>query len=142
VRRLPELAEYSSYIESPQLRDAVERVAGAFVPCLPRLRGLRSQAIHGDCHAANLLVAADGRSICGILDFGDMIHAPLIFEPAVAMSELLTEAVVPLASTGAVLHGYARRQTLHANEVELLYDIVTSTTCRHTAGACVAKPPR
>ena len=126
VRRLPELAEYSSYIESPQVRDAVERVAGAFRACLPRLRGLRSQAIHGDCHAANLLVAADGRSICGILDFGDMIHAPLIFEPAVAMSELLTEAVVPLASTGAVLHGYARRQTLHANEVELLYDIVTA----------------
>ena len=30
----------------------VERVAAAFRGCLPRLRGLRSQAIHGDCHAA------------------------------------------------------------------------------------------
>jgi 4-aminobutyrate aminotransferase-like enzyme/Ser/Thr protein kinase RdoA (MazF antagonist) len=126
VRRLPELAQFSGYIESAALRDTVDRVSGAFRACLPRLRGLRSQAIHGDCHAANLLVDVDGESICGILDFGDMIHAPRIFEPAVAMSELLTEAVAPLDSVAAVLHGYAQSQTLAADEVELLFDIVTA----------------
>jgi 4-aminobutyrate aminotransferase-like enzyme/Ser/Thr protein kinase RdoA (MazF antagonist) len=126
VRRLPELAEFSAAIESQALRDAVDKVAGAFRGCLPRLRGLRSQAIHGDCHAANLLVDVDGQSIGGILDFGDMIHAPLIFEPAVAMSELLTEAVAPLDSVGKVLHGYALGGPLQAEEVELLYDIVTA----------------
>ena len=123
---MPELVEFSGYVESAPLRAAVERVADAFRASLPRLRGLRSQAIHGDCHAANLLVEDDGRSICGILDFGDMIHAPLILEPAVAMSELLTEALAPLSSTGAVLHGYAQGQTLQADEIELLYDIVTA----------------
>jgi 4-aminobutyrate aminotransferase-like enzyme/Ser/Thr protein kinase RdoA (MazF antagonist) len=126
VRRLPELAEFSNLIESAALRDAVDRVASGFRDCLPRLRGLRSQAIHGDCHAANLLVDVDGQSICGILDFGDMIHAPLILEPAVAMSELLTEAVAPLDSVAAVLHGYAQGHALQAAEVELLYDIVTA----------------
>ena len=126
VRRLPELAQFSGYIESAALRDTVERVSSAFEACLPRLRGLRSQAIHGDCHAANLLVDSGGHSICGILDFGDMIHAPLIFEPAVAMSELLTEAVAPLESVAAVLHGYAHGRTLQADEVELLYGIVTA----------------
>jgi 4-aminobutyrate aminotransferase-like enzyme/Ser/Thr protein kinase RdoA (MazF antagonist) len=126
ARRLPELAEFSGYIEAPALRGTVERIAGAFRSCLPRLRGLRSQAIHGDCHAANLLVDADGQSICGILDFGDMIHAPLIFEPAVAMSELLTGAVTPLASVAAVLRGYTREQTVRAEEVELLYDVITA----------------
>jgi 4-aminobutyrate aminotransferase-like enzyme/Ser/Thr protein kinase RdoA (MazF antagonist) len=126
VRRLPELAEFSSLIESAALRDAVDRIASGFRDCLPRLRGLRSQAIHGDCHAANLPVDVDGQSICGILDFGDMIHAPLIFEPAVAMSELLTEAVAPLDSVSALLHGYAQGHALQAAEVELLYDIVTA----------------
>jgi 4-aminobutyrate aminotransferase-like enzyme/Ser/Thr protein kinase RdoA (MazF antagonist) len=126
ARRLPELAEFSGYIEAPALRGTVDRIAGAFRSCLPRLRGLRSQAIHGDCHAANLLADAGGQSICGILDFGDMIHAPLIFEPAVAMSELLTEAVTPLASVAAVLRGYSRGQTVRADEVELLYDIITA----------------
>lgn len=126
VRRLPELAEFSDYIESVALRESVERIASAFRTCLPRLRGLRSQAIHGDCHAANLLVDADARSICGILDFGDMIHAPLIFEPAVAMSELLTEAVVPAASIAALLRGFAQGQPLRAEEVDLLYDIIVA----------------
>ena len=126
VRRLPELAEFSGYIEAPALRGTVDRIAGAFRSCLPRLRGLRGQAIHGDCHAANLLTDADGQSICGILDFGDMIHAPLIFEPAVAMSELLTEAATPLASVAAVLRGYTLGQTVRADEVELLYDIITA----------------
>jgi 4-aminobutyrate aminotransferase-like enzyme/Ser/Thr protein kinase RdoA (MazF antagonist) len=126
VRRLPELAEFSAYIDSPALRETVERIAVAFRACLPRLRGLRSQAIHGDCHAGNLLVDAGGQSICGILDFGDMIHAPRIFEPAVAMSELLTEAGAPAASVAAVLRGYAQGQTLRAEEVELLYDIITA----------------
>ena len=126
VRRLPELAQFSGYIQSAGLRDAVDRVSGVLRTRLPRLRGLRSQAIHGDCHAANLLVDTDGQSICGILDFGDMIHAPRIFEPAVAMSELLTEAVSPFDSVAAVLRGYAQRQTLQPDEVELLFDIVTA----------------
>ena len=126
VRRLPDLAEFSAYIESAPLRAAVEGVCSGFLACLPRLRGLRSQAIHGDCHGANLLVDVNGDSICGILDFGDMIHAPVIFEPAIAMSELLTEAVAPLDSLAAVLHGYAQHQVLNADEVELVFDIVAA----------------
>jgi 4-aminobutyrate aminotransferase-like enzyme/Ser/Thr protein kinase RdoA (MazF antagonist) len=126
VRRLPELAQFSSYIESAALRETVDRVSSAFRAALPRLRGLRSQAIHGDCHGSNLLVDGGGRSICGILDFGDMIHAPRIFEPAVAMSELLTEAVAPLGSVAAVLHGYAQTQSLQTDEVESVYDIVAA----------------
>ncbi len=126
VRRLPELAEFSAYIEPAALRDAVEGICHSFRARLPRLRGLRSQAIHGDCHGANLLVGADGQSIRGVLDFGDMIHAPLILEPAVAISELLTEGMAPLASAAAVLRGYAATQALQAEDVELLYDIVTA----------------
>jgi 4-aminobutyrate aminotransferase-like enzyme/Ser/Thr protein kinase RdoA (MazF antagonist) len=126
VRRLPELAEFSPYIDSPALRETVERISGAFRASLPRLRGLRSQAIHGDCHAGNLLVDAAGHAICGILDFGDMIHAPRIFEPAVAMSEIPTEAAAPEAPLTAVLRGYAQGQTLAAEEVEALYDIITA----------------
>jgi 4-aminobutyrate aminotransferase-like enzyme len=87
---------------------------------------LRSQAIHGDCHPSNLLVDVEGQSICGILDFGDMIHAPRVFEPAVAMSELLTEAAVPLESLAAVLQGYVLQGQLQPAEIELLYDIIAA----------------
>jgi 4-aminobutyrate aminotransferase-like enzyme/Ser/Thr protein kinase RdoA (MazF antagonist) len=126
VRRLTDLAEFSAAISSAPLRAAVDTVCAGMRSCMPRLRGLRSQAIHGDCHAGNLLVADDGQSICGILDFGDMIHAPLIFEPAVAMAELLTGTAAPLERLSDVLQGYAQGQVLQADEVELLYDIVTA----------------
>jgi len=126
VRRLPELAEFSGYIDDAALRGAIDAVTHRFRDRLPGLRGLRSQAIHGDCHAGNLLMDSAGRSVCGILDFGDMIHAPLIFEPAVAMSELLTEAVAPLDAVAAVLRGYAQERPLETEEVELLYDIIAA----------------
>jgi 4-aminobutyrate aminotransferase-like enzyme/Ser/Thr protein kinase RdoA (MazF antagonist) len=126
VRRLPELMEFNTLIEAAPVRLAVESTAASLRSCLPRMRGLRSQAIHGDCHAGNLLVDRGTDSICGILDFGDMIHAPLILEPAVAMSELLTEDVVPLAAVAEVLRGYTRERPLQAEEVDLLYELVTA----------------
>jgi len=125
VRRLPELTEHSRYLP-PTLRDTVDAVSEAFHRCLGRLGGLRSQAIHGDCHASNVLVDPSAQSVCGILDFGDMIHAPLIFEPAVAMAELLTGKAAPIESIDAVLRGFAQAQPLESDEVDLLFDIVTA----------------
>ncbi len=66
------------------------------------------------------------QSISGILDFGDMIHAPRILEPAVAMSEMLTEGLTSVASLSSLLEGYAQRQPLDGADVEVLYDLVTA----------------
>jgi 4-aminobutyrate aminotransferase-like enzyme/Ser/Thr protein kinase RdoA (MazF antagonist) len=125
VRRLPELAEFGGLLPEP-VRANVMAVSGAFRARESSLKGLRSQAIHGDCHAGNVLVNAGGGSISGILDFGDMIHAPLIFEPAVAMSELLTEGIVPLQSTAEVLKGFAQGQALEPGEIEALFGLITA----------------
>ena len=76
VRRLPELMEFAPYIEPADIRLAVEEVVLGLKERLPAIRGLPAQAIHGDCHPSNLLVDASGGSVCGILDFGDMIHSP------------------------------------------------------------------
>jgi 4-aminobutyrate aminotransferase-like enzyme len=130
VRRLPELMEFASYIEPADVRRAVQEVASALKERLPVIRSLRSQAIHGDCHPANLLVDSSGNGVRGVLDFGDMIHGPLILEPGVAMSELLTDNLVPPDALAAVLGGYARLQSLVRADVEVLYDLVTG---RHAA---------
>ena len=51
----------------------------------PRLAGLRHQVIHNDYHLFNVLVAQDDASrVTGIIDFGDMIRAPLVAEVATA----------------------------------------------------------
>ena len=126
VRRLPELAEHVRYIESSAVRDDIETVVGSFRGRLAALGALRSQAIHGDCHGQNLLVDAARGAVSGILDFGDMIHAPRILEPAVTMSELLTEGLAPLAAVSAVLEAYALRQPLDGAEIEVLYDLIAA----------------
>ena len=130
VRRLPELVEHIAYVDSPGLRRSVENAAAAMRERLPALRSMPSQAIHGDCHAHNLLVDAAGRAVSGILDFGDMIHAPRILEPAVAMSELLAEERVSVEILAGLLAGYARRTPLEPAELELLYDLIVA---RHSA---------
>jgi len=126
VRRLPDLAAFSGELPSAAVRRSVETVAVALKERMPALRGLRSQAIHGDCHAYNLLADASGSFVSAILDFGDMIHAPLVFEPAIAMSELLTEAIAPLDALPQVLQGYAQDHRLQDAEVDLLYDVITA----------------
>jgi 4-aminobutyrate aminotransferase-like enzyme/Ser/Thr protein kinase RdoA (MazF antagonist) len=125
VRRLPELIEFAAYIEAPDVRRNVEEVFGALKERLPALRGLRAQAIHGDCHAGNMLVNSAG-AVCGVLDFGDMIHAPLILEPAVAMSEMLTHGLTTPDELSAVLEGYALLQPLEASDIAVLYDLITA----------------
>jgi 4-aminobutyrate aminotransferase-like enzyme/Ser/Thr protein kinase RdoA (MazF antagonist) len=129
MRQLPELVQFSRCIGAAPLRQGVEAVAARTRDLLPRLRGLRSQAIHGDCHGQNVLIAEDGVTVSGLLDFGDMIHAPVVFEPAIAMAELCMEGV-PLEDLSALLAGYARHQALEPNEVELLFDLIRA---RHAA---------
>jgi len=126
VRRLPELMEFAALIEAASVRRNVTVVRDAMAECLPRLRGLRSQAIHGDCHASNLLVDPAAGAVCGVLDFGDMIHAPLVLEPAVAMSELLTEGLTDVADLGKVVEGYCRRQPLATADIAALFDLITA----------------
>jgi 4-aminobutyrate aminotransferase-like enzyme len=126
VRRLPELVEFSPYIASAALRNRVERVAAALKERIPTLRALRSQAIHGDCHGHNLLVDTEASAISGILDFGDMIHGPRVLEPAVAMSELLTDELVSLQALPRVLRGYVEQQALDTAEIEVLYDLIAA----------------
>jgi 4-aminobutyrate aminotransferase-like enzyme len=126
VRRLPEIMEFAAYIEAADVRRNVEQVFGALKDRLPALRGLRSQAIHGDCHAANLLIDSAAGAVCGVLDFGDMIHAPLILEPAVAMSELLAGALTTPDELSTILGGYGLVQPLETADIEALFDLVTA----------------
>jgi 4-aminobutyrate aminotransferase-like enzyme/Ser/Thr protein kinase RdoA (MazF antagonist) len=125
VRRLPQLVEFAAHIESAAVRRCVEGVVDSLKRCLPALSGLRGQAIHGDCHGHNVLIDAADR-VGGILDFGDMIHAPLILEPAVAMSECLTEGIAEPAALSMLLEGYARAQPLESAEVAVLFDLLTA----------------
>ncbi|MFI4889624.1 MAG: aminotransferase class III-fold pyridoxal phosphate-dependent enzyme [Steroidobacterales bacterium] len=126
VRRLPQLAGFAGHLGSEPLRREVGRIAAAFADIQPLLSRLRTQTVHGDCHGSNVLVDGGRRFVTGIVDFGDMIHGPLVLEIAVAMSELLTEGIASPADLPGLLHAYTAVQRLQSAEIERLYELITA----------------
>ncbi len=126
LRRLPELMGFCDYLGSEHLRRDIGQVAAAFAGIQPLLGRLRTQAVHGDCHGSNVLVDGRGRAVTGIVDFGDMVHGPLVLEIAVAMSELLTEGIASPADLPGLLHSYTGVQRLQAAEVECLHELISA----------------
>lgn len=148
LRRLPELSSFIEYVDNPRLRRRLAQIATSFAEAVPSLLRLRAQTIHGDCHGGNVLVDAERRAVTGIVDFGDMIHGPLIIEIAVAMSELLTEGSASAADLPALLHAYTSVQRLQVAEVERLHELIAARhavtilvhawRCQHDAAGVAA----
>ena len=142
VRRLPELAEYAGYIESAALAsEQCGACAAAFRTCLPRLRGLRSQAIHGDCHAAQSLGGC--RRSVGQRHSGFRRHdscAADIRARGGHVGAADRSAGAAAAAAAACCRAMRSSQPLQRAEVELLYDIIAArhaVTCWCTPGAAI-----
>jgi 4-aminobutyrate aminotransferase-like enzyme/Ser/Thr protein kinase RdoA (MazF antagonist) len=126
MRRLPELSSFTEYLENPRVRRRVGQISTGFSALLPVLERLRAQTIHGDCHGSNVLVDATRSYVTGVVDFGDMLHGPLVFEIAVAMSELLTAGIASPDALPGLLRAYTSVQRLQVAEVERLYDLIAA----------------
>jgi Ser/Thr protein kinase RdoA (MazF antagonist) len=91
----------------------------------PRLDTLRRQVIHQDCHGSNLLRASvDSEQVAGIIDFGDMIHGPLISEVAICASHFMETGADPGGIAAAICRGFNSVTPLRDDETELLLDLV------------------
>ena len=113
----------------PLLADLPERdvlaplLEGFIADVLPRLPGLRAQIIHGDVHEHNLILSQEG-AIAGIIDFGDMIHAPLVFDVTGAASDMLTDPGRIDTVLADFVAGFHSVTPLEAAEADLIYDLV------------------
>jgi len=91
----------------------------------PRLPALRAQPIHNDFNIYNLLVDPhDHDRIAGILDFGDMVHAPLVDDLAVAAAYQVDPAADTLATLAGFVAAYHAVLPLRAEEIDVLFDLV------------------
>ncbi|WP_313531301.1 phosphotransferase enzyme family protein [Shinella sp.] len=102
-------------------RTQVEAILAEFERSLPAIAALeRRQIIHNDFNPHNILLdPAEPTKVVGIIDFGDMVHAPLINDLAVGISyHMATDNWT--ARTGAFLDGFLSARPLLAPEVELL----------------------
>lgn len=111
---------------SPEARE----LAQVFLPhlqnvTLPAMSSCRSQVIHNDCHAGNLLRAdANTDQVTGVIDFGDIIRAPLVQDMAVSMAGFVVYESDPLSVLGPILKGYHQVYPILEEEVSLIQDLV------------------
>lgn len=91
----------------------------------PALPSLRRQVIHNDCHSYNLLRAdAQSEELIGIIDFGDMIEAPLIQDVAVSMASFIRTQPLQLEAIASIAKGFHRVYPFEDEEFDVVYDLV------------------
>lgn len=125
ISRLGELRPHVRHAAAER-RDLLEAWLGRFERELaPRLAAMRGQAIHGDLNPANVLVdPARPGTATGIVDFGDMVHAPLVLDLAIAAAYQCfgeEDVELPLAE---LAQAYESANPLEPEELRLLPDLV------------------
>jgi 4-aminobutyrate aminotransferase-like enzyme/Ser/Thr protein kinase RdoA (MazF antagonist) len=126
ITRLPKIRPLLTHISDGLRRAQVERVLNRFdtrvAPALPRLR---AQVIHGDMSLDNVLFGDDLR-VSGIVDFGDMTHAPLVCDLAIAVADVLHGRGDAIEAADAIIGGYVSVTPLEDEEAGLLADLVAA----------------
>jgi hydroxylysine kinase len=128
LKHAARLREMLAGLQDSAERALAERALDGFdltvAPALPRLR---AQVIHNDFNLHNVLVSQDAPPrIVGILDFGDMIWAPLVNDLAIAMSYHVAQDADPLVPAVEMAVAYHGLTPLEAVESDLLYDLVAA----------------
>src|SRR5258706_326614 len=126
ITRLRKLRPLLTYVSDGQRRAQVEWVLDRFeTRVAPALPGLRAQVIHGDMSLDNVLFD-DDRRVSGIVDFGDMTHAPLVCDLAIAVADVLHGRDDAIDAGDAIIGGYVSVTPLEDEEGELLADLVAA----------------
>ncbi len=115
-------------IRDANKRHACGRHLDAFDARIARLlRSCRSQSIYNDLNPSNALVHADDpERVTGIIDLGDMAHAPLVVDVAVAATYQLRHTDDPIDAAAELIAGYHDVTPLRCEEVDLLFDLIAT----------------
>lgn len=122
LRRLPELQEL--LYEIPRLLEAefIRGFLAEFTAQIsPRLARLRSQFVHNDFNARNLIVdPADESRVVGIIDFGDSVHTALVADVAVGTIGQLAAPETADESIREFVRAYCEVEPLSSEELAIL----------------------
>jgi len=132
LTQAPSLRTRTHHIEEQGRRDVVEETLDYFdAEVLPQLKMLRAQLIHNDVSELNTLV--DGNRVTGVLDFGDLIHAPLVCDLAVPIAELSRRHPDPVAVAAEITAGYHAVTALEDDELRLIFDLASARCAMEVA---------
>ncbi len=117
---LKELAEHTPNAQHRQLAESVFRLFEATI--VPRLNDLETQVIHGDYSPYNVVVDEQSKDyVIGVIDLGDTMRSAVIFDPAVALANLLGRTPDQAwREASAFVAGYERWRPIKDRELPLL----------------------
>ncbi|MBS0470434.1 MAG: phosphotransferase [Proteobacteria bacterium] len=124
ARLRPMLSGVADPADRANVERALDRFDGSIAPVLP---GLRHQVIHNDLNPYNILVSEEEPGvISGVLDFGDMIRAPLVNDLAIASAYHVGQGGEALTPVLEIVGAYSALNPLTAEESDLLYDLIAT----------------
>lgn len=134
LRRAPDVIEANApcIAESDRrtlVSSAARRAADRLADPAP---GLRTAIVHNDANDHNVLVAdvrgrpaaAAGRTVEGLIDFGDLLHTWVVSEVAVAAAYAMLDQPDPLTAASALTGGYHAAHPLTEAELQALPHLV------------------
>ena len=130
-------AQLDSLVEGPRRTLAQSFMTRFSDHVLPRLASLRAQVIHNDYHLYNVLVAPNDQArITGIIDFGDMLYAPLVGEVATAAAFHMTGNTDPFEGPAQFVAAYQAVLPLTEPEQDVVADLMAT---RHLITALISE---
>lgn len=122
------LGDLLPHVEDPRRRALAEQGLRQFRErAEPKLAALRAQVIHNDLNPYNVVVSpTDAAIVTGVLDFGDMVRAPLICDVAIAASYHVTAGELPLAGVEEFVTAYDSVSPLLPEEWSILVDLIVA----------------
>jgi Ser/Thr protein kinase RdoA (MazF antagonist) len=126
LKHAANLQEFIEKLDDQALHSVCsECMLGFLKHTAPVLESLPSQVIHNDLNPGNVIVDSnDAERITGVIDFGDVVHSPLIVDVAIAAAYMLDDIEEPLARIVMFLRGYSNVRRLAEKETDLLYDLI------------------
>jgi len=137
IKQAGRLRPMLEIVQDPDLRNRLTATLDRFdVDIAPRLSTLRAQVVHNDFNPHNVLVDGQvGTYPIGLIDFGDIVHTPIIFDLAVACSYQIGDGPDPLQQMCEMIRGYASLLPLEHQEITLLPDLIR---LRHATTLAIA----
>ena len=122
------MQEHLGHVADAGRRAMVDDIQAEFESAVaPLLNELPRSVIHNDANDYNVLVSAptpEGRTVVGLLDFGDLLNTPTICELAIAAAYGLMETADPFAMVLALVRGYHKARPLTGPELEVLFPLI------------------
>jgi Ser/Thr protein kinase RdoA (MazF antagonist) len=128
LQQTPNLHQHLSHIKNKNNLLTAQKTLDHFQEHIaPKFSMLRTQVIHNDMNPDNVVVnESDTSQVTGMIDFGDLVYAPLINDPAVAAAYQTVSCADLFLGTTDILKGYHSINPLQEQEMDLLPSLIVN----------------